>query len=159
MMGIKTWWAGQRARRQQAQVSRGPTGNTARRWAFCGVVPIAALFVAVGVWRNWTTAYLVLIGSETPADAHASAVAVLLSIGGYLIVPLIVGTGVAGYFQRSVEKKTRLDLGPLAEKGLPPTGTGTVAQETRPDVAATQGEVLKATGSGSRAATKGESAE
>jgi hypothetical protein len=146
-MGIKSWLA----ERQQAKVSRGPTGNTARRWAFCGVTPLAALFLVVGAWRNWTTAYQVLTGSENPRAAHAGVAAVLLSIGGYLIVPLVVGTAAAGFFQRSVEKKTRLDLAAVARAGLPagtPGTTGESGERTSEPTRPEEGDGRPRTGHG-----------
>jgi hypothetical protein len=118
-------------------------------------MPIAALFLTVGVWRNWTTAYLVLNGSEAPGDAHVGVFAVLLSIGGYLIVPLVVGTGVAGFFQRSVEKKMRLDLEALAQRGLPPGGTGTGDTEVEGSPAATPVEAGRVAAPENRATTQG----
>ena len=82
-------------------------------------MPLGLLFLAIGFWRNWTTAYLVLIGSEAPGDAHAGASAVLLSLGGYMIIPLVIGTGVAGFFQYSVDKQARADPKRGAVKALP----------------------------------------
>jgi hypothetical protein len=159
-VGIRATWRDWRAERQRAKVGRGPTENTARKWAFCGVVPIVGLFVTVGVWRNWTTAYLVLTGSETPGAAHASVVAVLLSVGGYLIVPFVVGTAAAGFFQRSVEKKTRLDLAAVAAGGVPAgsrqTGGGsTAAQEQQSNETGAPSGAGKGTGPESRATTGG----
>lgn len=119
-MAINQRWQDWKAGRQQNKAGRGPIGNTARRWALCGSLPIAGLFVTVGIWRNWTTAYLVLIDLMPPADAHAGVVALLLSVGGYVIVPLVVGAGVAGFFQRSIEKQVRVDLAAVAQAGLPP---------------------------------------
>jgi membrane protein implicated in regulation of membrane protease activity len=85
------------------------TSLVARRWLAIGLVTLAALFIALGLWRTWTTAYLVLIGLMPPAKAHAGPVAVLLSLAGYALLPLVIGTAVAGYFTRAVERAGEKD--------------------------------------------------
>jgi hypothetical protein len=89
--------------------SGSPTSVAARRWLSVGLIPVAALFVSVGFWRTWTTAYLLLSGEMEPSKAHAGVVAVLLSVGGYLLVPFVIGTAVAGYFTRTVELTVESD--------------------------------------------------
>jgi membrane protein implicated in regulation of membrane protease activity len=92
------------------------TSQTARRWLIIGLVPLLALFVAVGFWRTWTTAFLVLIGLMPPAQSGAGPVGVLLSLAGYALVPLVIGTAVAGLFTRAVERAGEKDFNAAVQR-------------------------------------------
>jgi hypothetical protein len=94
------------------------TSQTARRWLIAGFIPTAALFIAVGLWRTWTTAYLLLTGSMPPAQASAGLWGVLLSVAGYLLVPLVIGTAVAGLFTRAVERAGENDFNAAVQREL-----------------------------------------
>jgi hypothetical protein len=46
----------------------------------------------------------------TPGEADAAPVALLLSLAGYALVPLVIGASVAGYFARAVEHAAQTDF-------------------------------------------------
>ncbi|WP_425415309.1 DUF6313 family protein [Pseudonocardia acaciae] len=80
--------------------------------------PLAILFVAGGHYLGWATAFDVLIQITSPSSTSVPALAYVLSITGWLLVPGLVGA-VTGYFvSNSVTSRRQT---PLA-KAFPPPG-------------------------------------
>lgn len=65
------------------------------------------LFVIDGALIGWSTAYEVLIGITSPADAGSAPVTWLVSLVGWLAIPAFVG-GTVGYLvTRQIETRRR----------------------------------------------------
>ncbi|MEU6721600.1 DUF6313 family protein [Nonomuraea sp. NPDC046802] len=71
------------------------------------VLACLAVFVVDGVLIGWSTAYEVLIGIKSPADAGSAPVTWLVSLVGWLAIPAFVG-GTVGYLvTRQIEARRR----------------------------------------------------
>ncbi|MFI6737245.1 DUF6313 family protein [Nonomuraea sp. NPDC050451] len=69
------------------------------------VLAFVVVFVVDGMLIGWSTAYEVLIGIKSPAEAGSAPVTWLVSIVGWLAIPAFVG-GTVGYLvTRQIEDR------------------------------------------------------
>ncbi|MGW3353273.1 DUF6313 family protein [Nonomuraea rubra] len=90
-----------------------------RYWLLTRALWVALVFIVVfvvdGVLIGWATAYEVLIGIKSPADAGSAPVTWLVSIVGWLAIPAFVG-GTVGYLvTRQIEARRRRSTADVVE--------------------------------------------
>ncbi|MEU4234395.1 DUF6313 family protein [Nonomuraea sp. NPDC026600] len=90
-----------------------------RYWLLTRALWVALAFIVVfvidGVLIGWSTAYEVLIGIKSPAEAGSALVTWLVSIVGWLAIPAFVG-GTVGYLvTRQIEDRRRRSAAEVVE--------------------------------------------
>jgi hypothetical protein len=98
------------------------------RFAWWGLF-FAALYAGGGLLLGWSTAYEVLVGITSPADAPRPLYGWVLSLAGWLLVPAFIG-GVTGYLvNRQIDRRRQVAAEILlarmrdqASRTAPPTG-------------------------------------
>jgi hypothetical protein len=74
-----------------------PLARLSTKWLLCGLGPVLLLFGLTAFIDSFGTALSVVTESESPyclgrQCAHGGLEAELLAIGGYLLVPVLIGT-------------------------------------------------------------------
>lgn len=74
-------------------------------WILCGFLPVLILFIITAFMDSLSTALSVVTESESPyclgtSCKSAGIEADLLAVGGYLLVPVLIGTLAAVVFDR-----------------------------------------------------------
>ena len=81
-------------------------GTLALRWLSAFGLVVGGLFILTGLTSSFKTAFDVLTGTASPFKSQAGVAGVLLAITGYLVVPAVIGTLAAVFFDRQRLERT-----------------------------------------------------